>query len=401
VKEFHYRAISSNGELVAGIRRARDSESLGQQLFAQNLTLLNARQTLGSLGLAFSFAGRAGKKDLRDFTIHCAMCLGAGIPMLTALRDYEIESAKGAFKNIISDIREEISSGAQVDEAFAKHPEVFSEIYIAMLSAGQQSGNLDESFEELISHIEWNDDLNSQSKQAMVYPAILMSGVLGLFLLMMLYVIPRFMGVFSEQDFELPTLTVKVMNAGDMFGAYWPFMLVGIAAIWAGLTAARRTEQGRYITDLIWLKTPVVGGFAHKLALSRFSRQFSLLFASGVDLLRVLRLLQRVVGNAAMARELGVIHDRVTGGETLAASFALTKHFPSLVTRLISVGEKSGSLDATVIKAAEYYDKELPRALKQAFTVLEAIIIAVLGGLVVLFALALLMPIFEMRSQIM
>ncbi|MFH1842648.1 MAG: type II secretion system F family protein [bacterium] len=401
MKEFHYKAISPNGELVVGIRRARDSDSLGQQLFAQNLTLLKTRQTLGSLGLAFSFAGRAGKKDLRDFTIHCAMCLGAGIPMLTALKDYETESAKGAFKDIISDIREEISSGAQVDEAFAKHPEVFSEIYIAMLSAGQQSGNLDESFEELISHIEWNDDLNSQSRQAMVYPAILMSGVLGLFLLMMLYVIPRFMGVFSEQDFELPTLTVKVMSAGDMFGTWWPFMLGGGIALYAGITAARRTERGRYITDLVWLKTPVVGGFAHKLALSRFSRQFSLLFASGVDLLRVLKLLQRVVGNAAMARELSMVHDRVTGGETLTGSFALTKHFPPLVTRLISVGEKSGSLDSTVVKAAEYYDKELPRALKQAFTVLEAIIIAVLGGLVVLFALALLMPIFEMRSQIM
>ena len=401
MREFRYKALTAAGEMVAGIRRAPDAATLGQELFAQNLTLLDARQTLGSLGLAFSFAGRAGRRELRDFTLHCSICIGAGIPMISALRDFEAEVKSGPFKDIVADIREEISSGTQIAEAFAKHPEVFSEVYIAMISAGQDSGNLAEAFDELVNYIEWSDDLQTQTRQAMVYPAILMTGVLGLFLLLMLYVIPRFMGIFTDQEFELPTLTKRVMGAGEAFRHWWPFMLGGAGAIGMGFSLLRRSADGRYLLDYLLLRLPVVVGFVHKLALSRFSRHFSLLFSSGTELLRLLVLLQKVVGNAVLARELAMIHARVTTGETLSAGFAASKHFPPLVQRLIAVGEKSGSLDVTVIKAADFYDKEIPRALKQAFTLLEAIIVAVLGGLIAIFALALLLPILQLRSQIM
>jgi type IV pilus assembly protein PilC len=400
MKEFRYKALTTAGELVAGIRRAEDAATLGQELFAQNLTLVDAKQTLGSLGLAFSFAGRAARRELRDFTMHCSTCLGAGIPMVSALRDFEAEAASGAFKDIITDIREEISSGTQIAEAFAKHPEVFSEVYVALLSAGQDSGNLAEAFTELVHYIEWADDLRARSRQAMVYPAILLTGVLGLFLLLMLYVIPRFMGIFTAQEFQLPRLTMQVMAVGKAFGHWWPFLLGGLGALMLVFSFLRRDRQGRYLLDYALLRLPIVGNFVHKLALSRFARHFSLLFASGIDLLRLLTLLQNVVGNSVLARELAVIHAQVTTGQSLADSFAGSKHFPPLIQRLISVGEKAGNLDVTVVKAADYLDKEIPRALKQAFTLLEAIIIAILGALIAIFALALLLPILQLRNQL-
>lgn len=400
MREFRYKALTSTGETVSGIRRAEDAGSLTTELFAQNLILLESSQTLGSLGKAFSFAGRAGKRELRAFTLHLATSLSAGIPVIPALRDFETETKSGAFRDVISDIREEISSGNQVSEALAKHTEVFSEIYIAMIAAGQESGNLAEAFEELVDYLEWLDELQGKTKQAMVYPAILLLGVLALFMLMMLYVLPRFLGLFDGMDVELPTLTRRVMAVFDNFTVWWPMYTFSIFALITGWHLLYRTERGRYALDLFMLRLPVVGSFVHMLALSRFARHFSLLFASGTDLLRLLKLLQCVVGNAVLAKELVMIRERVTTGETLASSFAMSPWFTPLIQRLIGVGEKTGRLDQTLQKAADYLDKEIPRALKQAFTLLEAIIIAVLGGLIAISALSILLPIFELRSNL-
>jgi type II secretory pathway component PulF len=177
-------------------------------------------------------------------------------------------------------------------------------------------------------------------------------------------------------------------------------MLVGTIAVVLGWIFAYRTPRGRYALDLFMLRLPVLGGFLHMLALSRFARHFTLLFASGTDLLRLLTLLQKVVGNAVMARELELVHARVTTGQTLAEGFSESVWFPPLIQRLVAVGEKTGRLDETLQKAADYLDKEIPRALKQAFTLLEAIIIAVLGALIAISALSILLPIFELRGSL-
>jgi len=400
MKEFRYKALTATGQTVSGLRRASDATALTQELFTHNLILLESRPTLGSLGKAFSFGGRAGRRELRAFTLQLATCLSAGIPVLSALRDFEKEIKSGAFRDIIADIRGEISAGTQVSEALAKHPEVFSEIYIAMVAAGQESGNMAEAFGELVAYLEWSDDLQGKTKQAMVYPAILMSGVLGLFLLMMLYVLPRFMGMFDGMEIELPTLTLRVVAVFEAFTIWWPALLCGAVISVVSWNLARRNERGCYLVDLVILYLPVIGGFAHKLALSRFSHHFSILFASGTDLLRLLQLLQKVVGNAVLARELAMIHERVTTGETLASSFAASKWFPPLIQRLVSVGEQTGQLDKTLQKAGEYLDKEIPRALKQAFSVLEAFTIVVMGVLIAISALSILLPIFQLRSNL-
>ncbi len=400
MREFRYRALTPAGEMVAGIRQAPDAGDLARQMMAQNLVLLDTRPTLGSLGRTFSGAGRAGRRELRDLTLHLATCLGAGVPVLTALRDFEQATSSNAFRDVLVDIREEIASGTQVAEALARHPEVFSDVYLAMVRAGQDSGKLDECFSELVSYLEWVDDLRGKSKQAMVYPAILLSGVVGLFMLLLLYVIPRFMTIFGEADFKLPTLTLKVLAFWQLMRHLWPLLVIGIVLLAIGFTLFKRTPRGRYVIDLVLLRLPIVGRFARKLALARFARHFSLLFSSGTDLLRLLGLLQKVVGNAVIEKELVTIRERVVTGETLTASFALSPWFPPLIQRLIAVGEKTGNLDTALLKAAQYLDEELPRDLQQAFKVLEAVVIAVLGGLIAVAALSLLLPILQMRSQL-
>jgi type II secretory pathway component PulF len=400
MREFRYRALTRSGEMVVGIRQASDSATLATQILSQNLVLLDSRPTLGSFGKTFSGAGRAGRRELRDFTLHLATCLGAGVPVITALRDFESATISKSFRDVLVDIREEIAGGTQIAEALSRHTETFSEVYLAMVHAGEDSGKIAECFAQLVAYLEWNDDLRGKSQQALVYPAILMGGIAGLFTLLLLFVIPRFAAVFEAAHFELPALTRSVLNFWTLMRHGWPFLVIGIVASVVAFNGVKRTPRGRYLLDKLLLRLPVVGSFAHRLALSRFARHFALLFGTGTGLLQLLELLQRVVGNAVLERELADIRTRVVTGETLTASFAPSPWFPPLIQRLIAVGEKTGNLDTTLMKAAQYLDAELPRDLQRAFKIFDALVLIILGGLIVVAVMSLLMPILQMRGEL-
>ncbi len=400
MREFRYRALGPGGQTLTGLRHAPDAESLGRVLFEQNLILLDCRQPLSSLWRASPFGGRVSHGELRDFTLHLATSLGAGVAIMTALRDFEDGDCSVTFGSVVTDIREEIGGGAQVGDALAKHPRIFGDIYVSLVRAGQRSGNLDKNFEELVEYLEWIGDLRARTRQAMIYPLILVSGLVGLFLLLMLFVLPRFVTIFADQDFELPTLTKRVIGSWDFLRHWWPLIVGGLGLGTVGTIMATRSRSGRYLWNLFLLRLPVIGPFRHKMALSRCTRHFSLLLGSGIDLLSVLRLLGDVVGDAVLEAELHAIRKRVTTGETLAQSFAESSWFPALIQRLVAVGEQSGSLDSTLLKAAEFLDKEIPRALQKAFTLFEAVVMIALGAMIALFALSLLLPILQMRSQV-
>jgi type II secretory pathway component PulF len=399
MREYRYSALTSSGQTVSGIRQSENAQVLAAELLEIGLILLKGKPTLGSFGQMFSSSGRAGKKELRDFTQHMATCLSAGIPAVSALADFQ-ELTKGPFREVVADIRGDVSSGTAIDEAFARHPQIFPTVYLAMLSAGQNSGNLDQIFEELVAYLEWKENLRSQTTQALIYPSMLMVGIIGLFLLMMLFVIPRFETMFEDVGFELPTLTVKVMAMGAFMGHWWWLIFGSIALATIGLKLYFQTDSGAYNRDRFLLKVPVLGGFLQKLALSRFSKSFALIFASGLDLLRLLDLMQGLVGNQVMARQIAFIRNRVATGESLTDSFADADSFPPLIQRLVAVGEKTGSLENSMMRASQYLDKEIPRDLKKAFTVFEGIIIAVMGVVVCIAAMSLLMPIMQMGGNL-
>lgn len=397
MKEYRYSALSGSGHTVTGIRSAEDTAQLAATLLEQGLVLLRSRPTLGSLGRMWSSAGRAGRRELRDFTQHMATCLAAGIPAVTALADFQ-QQAGGDFAAVVADIRNDVSSGTALDEAFARHPFVFGPVYLAMIAAGQNSGGLDRAFTELVSYLEWQENLRAQTTQALIYPAILIVGIIGLFLLLMLFVIPRFSGIFAGVDFELPVLTRHMLDLGHFMSRWWWLLGLGILGAVVLGKLAMATLTGAYWRDRLLLSVPVIGSFARKLALSRFARTFALVLASGLDLLRTLDLLHGVIGNQAMARELARIRERVATGESLHDAFGDAPIFPPLIQRLVTVGEKTGSLDVSLQQASAYLDREIPRDLKKAFTIFEALIIAALGVMVCIAALSLLLPIMQIRA---
>ena len=399
MREFRYSALTGTGATITGVRRATSTDQLASLLLEQGLVLLGSRPTLGTLGGSMSPVRRAARKHLRSFTQHMATCLTAGVPAVTALRDYE-QQCEGPFAELMGDLRAAVNSGSQLDEAFARHPHVFSPVYLALVSAGQNSGGLDGAFTELTAFLEWQDDLRSQTVQALIYPAMLLVGVIGLFLLMVLFVMPRFEGLFRDSGMDLPAVTLAMLALGRFCGHWWWAMGAGSVALAVAYRLATATQRGGYLRDRLLLKLPVVGTFLNKLALSRFAKTFSVIFSSGVDLLRLLDLLRGVVGNRVMAAQLGRIRSQVASGLSLTEAFASADTFPPLVQRMIAVGERTGSLDKVLLTVSTHLDKELPRDLKKAFTVFEGLVLVLLGAMVCLAALSLLMPIMSIRSAL-
>ncbi len=396
MREFRYTAMGGDGALVKGARQAADADALAGDLLKQGMVLLRSRPAL-NLG-----RGRKRKvkpREIIEFTQHMATCMSAGIPIISALADYE-EQAGDEFSGVIREVRGNVNSGSSLDEALSEHPNIFGPVYLAMTRVGGKTGGIDKVFSQLVEYLEWSDGLRGQLKQAMVYPVMLLSAIVGLITLLMLFVIPRFSASFADVDFELPALTVRFMAAGDFMGQWW-WLIFALATL-AGIAfkMVLKTDQGRLLWDLTLLKLPVISGFIRKIALSRFSRTFSLMFASGLDLIRLLELLEGVVGNKVISRELRIIRLRVVTGESLHVAFEDAKSFPPLLLRLIAVGENTGTLDSSLLKAAETYDKEIPRDLEKAIAIFQGFVIAILGTLVCLAALSLLMPIMSIRGAI-
>ncbi|MBK8167093.1 MAG: type II secretion system F family protein [bacterium] len=399
MREFRYSALTASGTTITGMRRAVSADQLAGVLLEQGLVLLTSRSTLGSLGGAWSPVRRAARRHLRSFTQHMATSLSAGVPAVTALRDYE-QQCDGAFADLMADLRAAVTSGSQLDEALARHPHVFSPVYLALVSAGQSSGGLDGAFNQLTAYLEWQEDLRGQTTQALIYPAMLMVGVLGLFLLMVLFVMPRFEGLFRNSGMELPAVTRAMLGLGSFCGHWWWALITGAVALAAVIRLATSTRRGAYLRDRLLLRLPVVGTFVGKLALSRFAKTFAIIFASGVDLLRLLDLLRGVVGNRVMAAQLRMIRAQVASGLSLTEAFSGADTFPPLVQRMIAVGERTGSLDKSLLTVSAHLDKELPRDLKKAFTVFEGLVLVLLGAMVCLAALSLLMPIMSIRATL-
>ncbi len=398
MREYHYTAMSTNGVVTNGTCFATDSTSLARELQKKKLVLLRSRPALGLKNLLPMLGGRVKQRDIIEFTQHVATSLSAGILLVSALEDFE-EQCTGRLLDVVSDVRSNVASGTAFDEALARHPDTFDAVYLSLCKVGRKAGGMDAVFIDLVDYLEWCDELQGQMKQAMVYPTMLFTAIVGLFLLMMFFVIPRFSDTFASVGFELPALTVGMMAMGRFMGHWWWLLGSGMFGAMLAFQWAVKTERGRFQWDRILLKTPVIGTFVSKIALSRFSRTFSLIFASGLDLIALLELLEGVVNNSVMAAEIRTIRQRVVTGESLKTAFADATVFPPLIQRLIAVGENTGSLDTTLMKAAETYDKEIPKDLKKALAIFDAMIIAVLGILVCLAALSLLMPIMQIGGE--
>jgi type IV pilus assembly protein PilC len=391
--EFTYKAVDAQGREVKGALNAPSELELEDRLREMGLTLVRARPETGvSL---FSFE-RITRKDLISFTLHLSTVLSAGIPLLTGLRDMAEQTTKRRLRQVIEQIAEDVRAGASLSEALGRHPKVFSELYVNMVHAGEASGNVEGVLNELTAFLEWQDDLAASVTQALLYPiVILVAGVMLVFFLLS-FVLPRFLDVFAKAKVQLPLPTRILLGISGFFARYWLLLLLLAAGLVVLVIRLKRTPRGAMLWDRFKLNLPIFGGLIRRVALSRFAHHMGTLLKAGIDITEALWVAERVIGNAVLAQIIRNALVRVREGEPLSRTLEQSGEFPPLIVRMFQIGERTSSLELTLSKVSEHYDKEVPVTIKRIFSIFEPVVIVFLGAVVVGIALSMFLPMYQM-----
>ncbi len=291
-----------------------------------------------------------------------------------------------------------MQDGSGISEAFSQYPDIFSELYIAILKSGESTGRLDDVLKEIVKFLEWQSELIATIKQATTYPIIMICAVSGLIGIMFTFVLPRFLGIFDGFNMPLPLPTRVVIVISGIFQNFWWLMLAAIIGGVIGLRAANKTPGGRMAMDRFKLKIPVFGDLIRKIALSRFAHYLATLFGAGVNILNALEVVERVVDNAVLAEVIRRARIQVGTGRSISGALRESSEFPSMVVRMVVIGESTGNLEETLQKVADYYDREVPQTVKRLFTVLESAIMVVMGVVVLFVVLSIILPMMSLQQ---
>jgi type IV pilus assembly protein PilC len=339
-------------------------------------------------------------KDLAVFTRQFSVMIGAGLPLVQCLDILGTQAEDKNFGQIILATRADVENGSSLADAMQKHPKAFDALFTNMIAAGEAGGILDAILKRLATYIEKSVKLKAQVKSAMIYPVaviVIAAVVVGVILWK---VIPTFASLFAGLGAELPLPTRIVMGASDALVRFGVFVIAGLVGLGFAFRAYYGTPNGRRVVDAIVLKLPVLGLLTRKIAVARFCRTLSTLLTSGVSILEALDITARTAGNAIVEEAIYSTRKSIEGGETIAAPLAETAVFPPMVVQMISVGEATGALDTMLSKIADFYEEEVDVAVAGMLTLLEPIMIALLGGIVGGIVIAMYMPIFSLVSKL-
>jgi len=407
--KFKYEAKDKAGKVVRGSVSAGTQSEAVAELRRRNLTPLDVAK---SQGLAAMFAKPVGRKrqvakkasckkgELEVFTRQLSTMLGAGIPMLEALEILADQAESPGFAFCLDKVVEDIRNGSDLSQALEQHKRVFSHIYVSMIRAGEVSGQLDIILTRLAEYLEAAAHLRGEIKSAMTYPVISLVLVLGIASFLMIGIVPSFEPVFESLDVELPPITVMTMDAAQFMKNYWYLLFGGLAALMFGVGAACRTERGAYVRDLLLLRVPVFGILFKKVALSRFARTFSTLVKSGVPILGAMEIVSDTAGNKVISGIVDTAKESVRNGDSLSEPFMESAVFPPMVVKMMAIGERSGALDTLLEKIAEFYDQQVEAEVKGLTSMIEPIMIAVMGVIVGGIVLAVFLPIFKLQENL-
>jgi type IV pilus assembly protein PilC len=339
-------------------------------------------------------------KDLAVFTRQFSVMIGAGLPLVQCLDILGSQAEDKNFGEVILATRADVEGGASLADAMKKHPKTFDSLFTNMIAAGEAGGILDAILKRLATYIEKAVKLKGQVKSAMVYPIaviVIATLVVGAILWK---VIPTFAQLFAGLGADLPLPTRIVIALSNGLVRYMPFIVVGMVALVFGFRAYYRTPGGRMVIDRVVLKMPVLGVLMRKIAVARFCRTLSTLLASGVSILEALDITARTAGNAVVEEGILTTRKSIERGETIAGPLKQTAVFPPMVVQMIGVGEATGALDTMLAKIADFYEEEVDVAVAGLLTLLEPLMIALLGGIVGGIVIAMYLPIFSLINQL-
>jgi len=401
---FEYKARDRKGELVAGSMDAPNADAVGSELdrmghFPVTIESAEEEKETGEKVDPLERFQKVSNKDLVLFTRQMSTLFNAGIPVLgilVALQE-QIESPK--FKRVVKRVQVDIEGGLSLSEAMGKHPDVFDELYVSMIAAGEAGGVMDSLLKRLASMMERQIENDAKVKAAMSYPKMVISAMVVAITILMWKVVPIFVNMFAKAKIELPLATKILIASNKAFFDYWYLLLGGVILAVFAFKKYTSTEKGRYQWDTFMLKAPIMGPIILRSSMAKFARVFSTLQAGGVSILEILDVSSRVVDNVVIAGIIRGLRDSVQEGSGLAAPLKQSGLIPPLVIQMIAAGEESGALDEMLEKVADYYDEEVDHAVKNLSSMIEPILLLFMAALVLFLALAIFMPMWDMSKM--
>jgi type IV pilus assembly protein PilC len=404
--KYKYRALRA-GKTIEGIAEAASREALIASLNHQGLHPVSVKETseTGGGGLSKLSIGKKKVKlqDLVIFTRQLSTMISAGVPLNRSLSTLGVDSESPVLKEAIASIANEVEGGAPLGAAFAKYPNIFSDVYVNMVKAGEEGGILDEILKRLALQVELDASIRKKIKSAMMYPMVLMFVTVVAFFGIMLVIMPKIGKILTDlggPNAKLPVYTQVLLNLSH----FMVHNVIIIAVLFGGITFGTiryiRTPKGKYNFHLLLLKLPVMKNITTKMAVARFSRTFASLMSAGVSVLDALQVTGGAIGNKVIEKELREAAIQVKNGKPLSDPISKSPHFPPIVSQMLAVGEETGQIDTVLVKVADFYEEEVATLIDGLASVIEPIMIVVLGGAVGLIAASVMGPIASLSKNI-
>ncbi|MGZ5028217.1 MAG: type II secretion system F family protein [Methylobacter sp.] len=402
---FSYKGRNNKGELVTGVLETVDRNALAKHLLGIDITPIEIVQgSAPSAGNNLSinlFEERIEAIDVMMFSRQMYTLLKAGIPIMSALSGLLSSTKNKALVKVISEIRSSLDSGRELSAALNQHPKVFSGFYVSMVRVGETTGMLDKVFMRLFDHLEFEKFMREQIKAALRYPTFVMIAMTVAVVVINIFVIPAFAKVFENLGAELPLMTRILLGSSNFMVTSWPYLLAGFVGGIIMFRSYIESDNGRYQWDSFKLKTPLAGPIIHKATLARFARSFALSSKSGVPIMSALTLVAQTVDNNFIAQKVEQMRAGVERGESILRTATNTGVFNPLVLQMIAVGEESGALDDLMEEIGDMYQRDVEYEIKNLGAKIEPIMVVFLGVLVLILALGIFLPIWELGKASM
>jgi type IV pilus assembly protein PilC len=388
---FAYTFRDAAGTVRSGTSEAESAETLRRRLQEQGFTVTEVRQVR-----AHRPGGGWGRVKLSDLAIFCrqfSTMQDAGVSIVRSLDVLAQQTQSPKLRRIIMDIQAEVEAGQTLSKAMSKYPNVFSNLFIGLIRAGEVGGVLEESLQRLAAFLEADVALRRKVRAAMTYPTIVVIAALAIVIGLVTFILPRFFDVFRDLNIkEFPVMTQMLMDFSNFLTSRWYVMIAIVALVVMAFRMFVRTRIGRRLYDRLKLKLPVFGPLNHKIALARFSRTLSTLLSSGVPILQALETVAGTVANEIIAEAVMEARARIREGDRIGPPLEKSGMFPPMVVHMISIGEESGALDQMLSKVADFYESEVESTLQSLTSAIEPVLIVLLGGMVGFIVISLLLP---------
>ncbi|MCD6420367.1 MAG: type II secretion system F family protein [Synergistetes bacterium] len=397
--DFRYRAKNKVGLIVEGTLEAESKAEAVAKLTENGLYPLLLRPYRGSIlskNINMGFFNPIRLRDIVVFSRQFAVMLKAGLPVADALRILVDQTENPKLADIISEMRQRVEEGETLSDTLMRHPKVFSNLYVTMVRAGEAGGMLDASLDRLATYLEKELGLRRKVASAMFYPVVLLSVSASVVVLLLTFVIPRFVAVLRGLNVPLPVITQKVLAFQQLFDRYKWFIAVFVVVAVILLHVLSKLPSLRLFFDRMKLRTPIIGALRRKVVVARFSRTLGALIGAGVPLLEVLEIVARISGNEVISQAVMFARTRVREGQALGESLELTEVFPLMVTKMITVGETTGNVEDMAMKVADFFDEEVETKVAALSAALEPLLIIIVGGIVGFIALSMFLPLFNL-----